>query len=66
MGYGPWGHKESDTTEAAWHACRHAHRKVIGVNIFNENSSCFVESRMQENRSRNEIAFRKFCNNSGE
>ena len=41
------------TTEATWHACRHAQRKVIGVNIFNENSSCFVESRMQENRSGN-------------
>ena len=22
-GYSPWGHKESDTTEAAWHSCMH-------------------------------------------
>ena len=22
-GYSPWGHKESDTTEATWHACMH-------------------------------------------
>ena len=23
MGYSPWGHKESDTTEVTWHACMH-------------------------------------------
>ena len=22
VGYGPWGHKESDTTEATWPTCR--------------------------------------------
>ena len=23
MGYSPWGHKESDTTEVTWHTCTH-------------------------------------------
>ena len=22
MGYSPWGHKESDTTEVTWHVCK--------------------------------------------
>ena len=23
VGYGPWGHKELDTTKVTWHTCTH-------------------------------------------
>ena len=25
VGYSPWGHKQSATTEATWYVCMHAH-----------------------------------------
>ena len=34
LGYGPWGHKESEMTEATWHAHTHAElHKCSSYNI---------------------------------
>ena len=29
MGYGPWGHKEPEMTEATWHPHTHTHTQVL-------------------------------------
>ena len=34
VGNSPWGHKESDTTEATWHTCTHSfHSSFLGFLI---------------------------------